>query len=67
MVSRAVFESAAGIVASALWMRDSMDCDLVCSVDWMENVSGPVMQPASTQKKVTDSGTAEGCTMIAVS
>ena len=31
MVSRAVFVAAGGSVARTAWMRDSMDCDLVCS------------------------------------
>ena len=44
-----------------------MDCDLVCSAAWMGKVSGPVIRPASMKKKVTDSGMADGCTMMAVS
>ena len=56
MVSRAVFESAGGSVASAACTRDSIDCDLVCSVDWMGKVSGPVIRPASMAKNVTDFG-----------
>ena len=41
-----------------------MDCDLVCSLAWMGNESGPVIRPASMEKNVTDSGRADGCTMM---
>ena len=56
-----------GSVASVACTRDSIDCDLVCSIDWMGKVSGPVIRPASMRKNVTASGRAERWTMIAVS
>ena len=67
MVSSALFDGAGGSVASVAWTRDSMDCDLVCSLAWMGNESGPVIRPASMEKNVTDSGMADRCTMMAVS
>ncbi len=55
MVSRAVVGVACGNESKVSCSRDSIDCDLVCSVDWIGKVRGPEMCPASMRKKLTDS------------